>query len=1055
MSSPIRALTPGTSFARDFRVIRPLKEGGMGAVYVVEQISTGAQRALKLMHPELVQNASMRKRFEQEARVSAMIESDHVVQVLAAGVDEETGFPWLVMELLKGEELAAYLDRIGVVSAAETNEIFQQLGHALSAAHGIGVVHRDLKPENIFIGPAQTGGSRFRIKILDFGIARVVAATKGSSTAAVGTPLWMAPEQTESGNAITPAADVWALGLIAFRMLSGRSYWRCAASEDTDAVKLIREIVFEPLSSASERARQLGAAPLPPGFDAWFACAVARDPAARFVSAGPAVAALAQVLASAPSSGVAPYVPPTHNAGFTYGSVTPASVGSGLTATGGEWGRTGEPARSSSSPAIAVSPNARTEAHAPLPIASHTIAQPPMPPPQVTAPAPYQHVAQPMPQQAPYSPPKKGGSSAVGLVVGALAVVLVGGGAAAYALSHRGAASVAACENRALGADERRDACDKACASHSAASCLHLGELWLRDKASDRGARALGAFEKACNATDGARNLPACARAGELYATGVFGVARDPEKARATLTPACEAPDGASCRALATLSLDAREGPIEPAKASPHLDRACTLGDGIGCTLMGLMAEGGVGVARDADRAAKLFGNGRALASSACEAGDANACAAHGLLLATARGGDKDEAKALASLTVSCESGSTIGCTNLGAAYALGQGVTKDSARAKDVWSSACEAGEATACANLGLLIAGARVVMRVAPHGAEVFKLSCGGIFQTGCSGFGDVVDLGGGNDADPKKAAELSKRACDAGVLDACVNAGAFTFYGRGTTRDPLAAKGLFERACDHGNAAGCGELGALFLEGKGVAIDEAKAAGLLERACSLGEDDACVTHAALEESGRGVPKEPTHAYGIVKSACERGVPMACESQGFMMAMGSGTPADSVAGVALLKKTCEVHASTCATLGDALVKSNAAEASGYYKRACDGGFPAGCRALAQQREAARDHAEARALLVKPCDEGDSKSCNELGVLTLELDSKAFATAADFYRRACEAGSQPGCANWGALMYEGKNIPRDTEQGGKLLRTACQQKVTWACEKMRALQVR
>src|SRR6516225_9370983 len=100
-------LREGAVFAGDFRVVRPLSKGGMGTVYVVEQLSTGSLRALKLMLPELAQNESFRARFAQEARVGSRIESDHVVQVIGAGVDAETGSPWLAMELLKGETLHA------------------------------------------------------------------------------------------------------------------------------------------------------------------------------------------------------------------------------------------------------------------------------------------------------------------------------------------------------------------------------------------------------------------------------------------------------------------------------------------------------------------------------------------------------------------------------------------------------------------------------------------------------------------------------------------------------------------------------------------------------------------------------------------------------------------------------------------------------------------------------------------------------------------------------------------------------------------------------------
>src|SRR6185295_17756315 len=106
-------LQPGRVFARDFRVVRPLRAGGMGAVYIVDQLSTGRQRALKVLAPELATDPGIRERFVLEARAASRIESDHVVEIVTAGVDEETGSPFLVMELLRGEELADALARHG------------------------------------------------------------------------------------------------------------------------------------------------------------------------------------------------------------------------------------------------------------------------------------------------------------------------------------------------------------------------------------------------------------------------------------------------------------------------------------------------------------------------------------------------------------------------------------------------------------------------------------------------------------------------------------------------------------------------------------------------------------------------------------------------------------------------------------------------------------------------------------------------------------------------------------------------------------------------------
>jgi protein-disulfide isomerase/serine/threonine protein kinase len=290
-------LSPGQVFAGDFRVVRALAEGGMGAIYVAEQLSTGNERALKLMLPQLVADEKLRQRFEQEARVGARIESDHVVQVVAAGIDAASGTPWLAMELLKGETLAERVARDGPRPHTEVREMFAQLCHALAAAHDVGVVHRDLKPENVFLAAPRHAGVPFTLKVLDFGIAKLVAEASTKHTAAMGSPLWMAPEQTESGRDVSAATDIWALGLVAFYVLTGRVFWRGAQSESTSVVALIREIAIEPMPSASARATEYGAAQLlPHGFDAWFARAAAREPLARFATVREARAALDEVL---------------------------------------------------------------------------------------------------------------------------------------------------------------------------------------------------------------------------------------------------------------------------------------------------------------------------------------------------------------------------------------------------------------------------------------------------------------------------------------------------------------------------------------------------------------------------------------------------------------------------------------------------------------------------------------------------------------------------------------------------------------------------------------
>jgi serine/threonine protein kinase len=292
---------PGAVFAGDFVVERRLAEGGMGAVYVVEQRSTGHRRALKVMHPDIVADARNRERFTQEARVGALIQSPYVVEVAAAGVDDATGTPWLLMELLEGESLRERIVRGALPERAMLREMFEQLGDALGRAHAAGVVHRDLKPENLFIAVSRLRGVPFLMKVLDFGIAAIVSERKDSATVTtvIGSPMWMAPEQASVGARVGAPADVWALGLITFYALTGRYFWPSLGlpKANVNIAALLVDVVVNAIPAPSARAAALDAGDrLPAGFDAWFARCVVRDPAARFPNARAAIDALLPLL---------------------------------------------------------------------------------------------------------------------------------------------------------------------------------------------------------------------------------------------------------------------------------------------------------------------------------------------------------------------------------------------------------------------------------------------------------------------------------------------------------------------------------------------------------------------------------------------------------------------------------------------------------------------------------------------------------------------------------------------------------------------------------------
>jgi serine/threonine-protein kinase len=291
-------------FAGRYRVRRRLSEGGMGAVYVALQEATELEVALKVLWPHILERSEATERFALEAKIAARIKSDHIVQVFDAGFDSETQMPYLVMELLQGVTLQTLVKEGGACSHDEVIELLLQTARALDRAHVYKdasgqlapVIHRDLKPENIFLTRRETGEPL--VKILDYGIAKVLSQSTSMSREVKGTTLYMAYEQA-AGSAVSPQTDIWALGLIAYFMLTGSNYWRATRTPDSDLGMLINEIVALPIVPPTQRLAEVPSQyTLPLGFDAWFQRCVNRNPAARFASAGECIQELAKALKS-------------------------------------------------------------------------------------------------------------------------------------------------------------------------------------------------------------------------------------------------------------------------------------------------------------------------------------------------------------------------------------------------------------------------------------------------------------------------------------------------------------------------------------------------------------------------------------------------------------------------------------------------------------------------------------------------------------------------------------------------------------------------------------
>ncbi len=252
----------------------------MGALYEVVHRGTKRRAALKLMRPELVHSAELRSRFELETRVTASIESDHIVEVYDAGTDAATGAPYLVMELLRGRDLSSELIARGPMAIEEVAEHVRQTSRGLDKAHDASIVHRDIKPENLFLARRDDGSPC--VKILDFGVAKLVADSRtAKTTRALGTALYMAPEQIRGDAMIGPLADIYALGHVAFTLLVGRPYFHEEEASEQGYYGLRMAIVSGAKEAPSKRAeRRL--ITLPEGFDRWFFRATAADPLDRY-----------------------------------------------------------------------------------------------------------------------------------------------------------------------------------------------------------------------------------------------------------------------------------------------------------------------------------------------------------------------------------------------------------------------------------------------------------------------------------------------------------------------------------------------------------------------------------------------------------------------------------------------------------------------------------------------------------------------------------------------------------------------------------------------------
>jgi serine/threonine protein kinase len=212
----------GTTLPGGYVILELIGIGGMGRVYRAEQTALGRTVAVKIVHPHLLGDENASARFITEARTASRLNHPNSVAVIDFG-KTDSGQLYLVMEYLRGRDLARVTYEDGPLPFRRVIDVLRQVLAALSEAHHLGIIHRDLKPENIVIEPMRTGGDF--VKVVDFGLAKLLTKKDGPSITSVGivcgTPDYMAPEQGR-GDTIDARSDLYAVGVILFQLLTGR-----------------------------------------------------------------------------------------------------------------------------------------------------------------------------------------------------------------------------------------------------------------------------------------------------------------------------------------------------------------------------------------------------------------------------------------------------------------------------------------------------------------------------------------------------------------------------------------------------------------------------------------------------------------------------------------------------------------------------------------------------------------------------------------------------------------------------------------------------------------
>lgn len=703
-----------------YRVERLLGHGGMGAVYLGTHTTIGGKCAIKVLSSACSDHEEFRQRFVDEAIAPNKLEHDGVIKIYDVG-DTADGSLFLAMEFLDGEDLEQRLHKGGAMTWGQAAPIVRQLCLTLAAAHEAGIVHRDMKPANCFLVPGSDGFER--VKILDFGIAKLENSQKGNLTtpgAVMGTPYYMPPEQARGG-AIDHRADIYSVGAILYELLEGKPPY-----DGDNFAEILIKVVTEAMPLPT---RAMSGMCVPDDLKSLLERVLAKNPDDRFQTMLEFADAIERVSRRV-GSGVLSIVPPgAGESGGLASTLGPAAHSSAPAISGmnalsdlskaldratasADGPRPGETSGMiaalddslTASGPIPETPPAPAAPSAPQglsgpPENSAPAASPPTGGPMFAAPvvneAPLQLdldalcASDPVPQAAPSrnGPPRKV------MLVGAIVVVAAGIGLAWGAIpAPAGSSSPSASDTQAAVQDT------------SAPPEVEKLVRWSRDRLRNEGTASekwrsnpepavTESLIAECKADPNA--CTAVHQVGEIVYHGFFGIERDHELAARVYPIACMHGSAAACYDAAYMLERGLGVPADASQARRYLGKGCMNNDPAACTELGRIHSQGRGVAIDLDRAQEYLWQG-------CKDGGGSACLLMGEMLERGKGGAADDVMAADYYGRACKADDVMGCVRLATMHDEGRGVEKDGQKARQLWTRACEAGHTAACRHAG-----------------------------------------------------------------------------------------------------------------------------------------------------------------------------------------------------------------------------------------------------------------------------------------------------------------------------------------------------------------